>query len=65
MPDESALREHARSLRQEIAELDQAIAQGSAYNQADRREQLERLRTVRGLRERELDDVEARLAAKG
>jgi hypothetical protein len=65
MPDESALQKHARSLEREIARLDQAIAQMSAYNQEDQREQLERLRTVRALRERELNDTKGQLAAKG
>jgi hypothetical protein len=65
MASENALQVHIRRLRQEIAELDRAIAQGAAYNQEDRREQLETLRTVRALRERELDDVAAQLAAKG
>lgn len=65
MPSENALQTQARRLQREIARLDRAIAQGSAFNEEDRREQLERLRTVRGLRERELNNVEAQLAAKG
>ena len=65
MKSDDDLRAQARRLRQEISGLERAIAQGSAYNEEDRREQLERLRTVRGLRERELNDVEGRIAAKG
>jgi hypothetical protein len=65
MASENALQVHIRRLRQEIAQLDRAIGQGSAYNQEDRREQLETLRTVKALRERELEDVAAQLAAKG
>ena len=64
MPNEIDLQRRARDLRREIAKLDRAIKQMSAYNEEDRRQQLETTRTVRGLRERELNDVEAQLAAK-
>ena len=62
MPNESELQRRARSLRGEIAGLERAITVMSAYNEEDRREQLETLRTVRGLRERELHDVEGQLS---
>jgi hypothetical protein len=66
MANENDLRAEARRLQREIARLDRAIAQGAAYNdKEDRREQLERLRTVRGLRERELNDIQGQIAAKG
>lgn len=65
MASENALQMLVRRLRREIIQLDRAIGQMSAYNQEDRREKLETLRTVRALRERELDDASAQLAAKG
>jgi hypothetical protein len=65
MPNEGDLQKRARNLRREIAGLERAIAKMSAFNQEDRREELETLRTVRGLRERELNDIEGQLAGKG
>ena len=65
MPNESELRKRARNLQEEIANLERAIGQMSAFNEEDRREELESLRTERGLRERELNDVEAQLSGRG
>jgi len=64
MPNSIELQIRARSLRAEIARLERTISKLSAFNQEDRREELEGLRTVCGQRERELNDVEGRLVLR-
>jgi hypothetical protein len=57
------LQVRAGALRKEIANLRQAISTIDS-NDADRGEQLERLRSICALRERELQNVEAQLARR-
>jgi hypothetical protein len=63
--EQNNLEKRREALRQEISTVTEAITDivSPPYNGPDRRDQLNNLRTVLATRERELHDVEQRLAS--